>query len=171
MLKAIAAQNNKGYIGRGGRLMWRSKEDFKHFKSMTMGGILICGRVTYEQDLGGKPLKGRDIIVIGQGYSTPWQAITQAHSIQEAHWEHACQPDVIKSNGIPTKKDIWVIGGASIYEMFMPFINEFHLSVINDDQEGDRKLVWRDYRGQTISYNFEADEQINVNSGTDNSGQ
>ena len=59
MIKAIAAINNKMFLGRDGKMMWKSSEDFKHFKKMTMGGILIVGRKTFEIDLGGKTLPGR----------------------------------------------------------------------------------------------------------------
>jgi dihydrofolate reductase len=59
-LKAILAVNNLGFIGLKNGLPWACKEDFKHFKSMTMGGKLIVGWRTF-QTL--PPLKGREIIV------------------------------------------------------------------------------------------------------------
>lgn len=59
-LKAILAVNNLGFIGLNGGLPWSCKEDFKHFKSMTMGGKLIVGWRTF-QTL--PPLKGREIYI------------------------------------------------------------------------------------------------------------
>lgn len=60
-MKAIIAVNNLGYIGKNNGLPWPpNKEDFKHFKNLTIGGILLVGYNTY-QTL--PPLKGRTIIL------------------------------------------------------------------------------------------------------------
>lgn len=59
-LRAIIATNNKNFIGLNGELPWRSKEDLKHFKEMTMGCKLLVGYTTAQKL---PPLKGREIIV------------------------------------------------------------------------------------------------------------
>lgn len=59
-MKAIIAVNNLGYIGLGSVLPWWSKEDFKHFKNMTMGGKLLVGWRTAETL---PPLPGRSTVV------------------------------------------------------------------------------------------------------------
>ena len=153
MLKAIAACNKYYYIGNNGKLMWKSKEDFKHFKSMTMGGILIVGRKTFENDFGGKGLPGRECIVIGNGYNTPFDALHKALKLKEKRDEM----NSLSLANIDTVTNIWVVGGGQIYEMFMPFIDEFHLSCINDNQIGDTKLDMSNFKGTIISYNFELD--------------
>lgn len=60
IMKAILAVNNLGFIGLNNGLPWRSKSDFKHFKSLTMGGKLLVGWNTY-QTL--PPLSGREVIL------------------------------------------------------------------------------------------------------------
>jgi dihydrofolate reductase len=62
-MKAIIAVNNLGYIGKNDEMMWRSLEDFKHFKKMTMGGKLLVG---YNTHLKLPPLPGREIFVAPQ---------------------------------------------------------------------------------------------------------
>ena len=42
-MKAIIAVNNLGFIGIGNGMLWKSSEDFKHFKEKTMGGRLLVG--------------------------------------------------------------------------------------------------------------------------------
>jgi dihydrofolate reductase len=61
-MKAVIAVNNLGFIGLNNGLPWPpNKEDFKHFKSLTMGSTLIVGHNTH-QIL--PPLKGREIILV-----------------------------------------------------------------------------------------------------------
>lgn len=145
-MKAIAAVNRLNYIGKEGKLMWKCSEDFKHFKALTMGGILLVGKTTFLVDLRGKGLPGRECIVIGSGYNTVSEAVKKAWKMQEE-----------------TGKDIWVIGGAKIYSLLMPFIEEFHISLINDTQVGDVSLDIEQlaadsiFRGKCRVYMFEPD--------------
>ena len=59
-MKAIIAVNNLGFIGLGDKLLWKSSEDLKHFKSLTLNQTLLVGHRTYN---GLPPLKDRTLIV------------------------------------------------------------------------------------------------------------
>lgn len=59
-MKAIIAKNKLGYIGLDGELPWKSKEDLKHFKELTMGGKLLVGYTTAQKL---PTLFGREVIV------------------------------------------------------------------------------------------------------------
>jgi len=61
-LTAIAAVGANGVIGDGSRLLWHIPEDFARFKKLTMGGVLVMGRRTYESL--GKGLPGRVCVVM-----------------------------------------------------------------------------------------------------------
>ena len=63
-LKAIVAVNNLGYIGKGNTMLWRSKDDFLHFKEKTMGCKLLVG---YNTSLELPPLKGREVVIDPRG--------------------------------------------------------------------------------------------------------
>jgi dihydrofolate reductase len=66
--KAIAAMSENRVIGSGGQIPWHLPDDFKWFKRVTMGQILVMGRKTYESI--GRPLPGRQTIVLSrQGFA------------------------------------------------------------------------------------------------------
>src|ERR1041384_5769359 len=69
-LKAIAAMSLNGVIGNAGKIPWHLPEDFKWFKKITMGHVLVMGRKTFESI--GRPLPGRDTIILSRaGFSYP----------------------------------------------------------------------------------------------------
>ena len=70
-LTAIAAVGSNGVIGDGAGLPWYLPEDFEHFKQVTMGGVLIMGRRTYESLPAA--LKGRTSIVLTR--SLTWKPL------------------------------------------------------------------------------------------------
>lgn len=138
-IKAIMALNNFGFLGKDGKLMWHSSEDFKHFKQTTMNSVCIVGSKTFEQDLKGKGLPGREMVVVGKEY---------INSLSEALNKAFCLASNVKFNEIEKgatnssyeliqKKDIFVIGGLSIYKALENIIDEWHISIINDSQIGD----------------------------------
>jgi dihydrofolate reductase len=67
-MKAILAVNNLGFIGIGNTMLWRSSEDFKHFKDKTIGGRLLVG---YNTSLELPSLKGREVVIDTRGYWNP----------------------------------------------------------------------------------------------------
>lgn len=130
-MKAIIARNKVGFIGKNGGLPWKCKEDLKHFKNLTLGSKLLVGRNTFETL---PNLPGREIIVVGTGYNTLKEALSQ-------------KPD-------------WVIGGKKLYESTMHLWTELHMSVINDDTIGDVEAPDLDkYKGYIHMYYFDVDEK------------
>src|SRR6201999_2353605 len=63
--KAIAAMSENRVIGNGNKIPWHLPEDFKWFKKMTMGNVMVMGRKTFESI--GKALPGRETIVLTRG--------------------------------------------------------------------------------------------------------
>jgi dihydrofolate reductase len=150
-MKAIVATNNLGYIGKDGKMMWRCSADFKHFKKITMGGVLIVGATTYKNDMP-NGLPGRTCIVVGNSeyYTLPlFRAVKEA--IQMAY----------STLGDKKIRDIWVIGGASIYKQLIYLCDEVHISIINNNDVGDVKFeLPSDYRGKVFKYNFEPNAPV-----------
>ena len=60
-MKAIVAVNNLGFIGKGDQLLWRNKEDLRHFRKMTEHSRLLVG---YRTAQGLPPLMNRELIVV-----------------------------------------------------------------------------------------------------------
>ncbi len=117
-----AAQN--GVIGKEGRLPWKLKEDLQFFKTKTWGHCVVMGRNTFESI--GRPLPGRHNIIltsqkkVGEGYhivQSPEQAIERAKSLSET--------------------ELFVIGGAKIYESFLPWVQKIYLTEVEGNFEGD----------------------------------
>jgi dihydrofolate reductase len=117
MISIIAAVSANGVIGVNNTLPFHYPEDLKQFKKLTSGSTVIMGRKTFESI--GKPLPNRNNVVVSNTTPTT-ECITIASSLQYA----------IQSS--PTDKDIWIIGGASIYEQAMEYADQIVLTLTPD---------------------------------------
>jgi dihydrofolate reductase len=121
----IAAMDRNRGIGLGNRLPWRLPADLKRFRDLTMGHHIIVGRKTSESI--GKPLPGRQTIVVthDRAYSAPDCLI--AHSIEEAI-------ELAKSRG---ENEVFVCGGADIYAQAMRLADVMYLTRVEADVTAD----------------------------------
>ncbi len=118
----IYARAANGAIGLGGDLPWRLPADLKHFKALTLGKPMIMGRKTFESLPGLLP--GRRHIVLT--HDAGWQAA----GAEVAHTPEAAL-------GLAGKGAIAVIGGAAVFELFLPMAARVELTQIHADYEGD----------------------------------
>lgn len=140
-MKLIVACNNGNYIGKNGQLLWRCKADMKHFKTLTTNNIVIMGSTTFEQCLGSKELPKRINYVIGKKYIN-----------------NLFETLIIANDAIYENKEIWIIGGESIYCQLVHLCDEIHISHIDDDQVGDTMFtIPKNYRGKVFNYYFSPD--------------
>jgi len=125
VISLIAAVGQNGEIGKNGDLIWRISEDLKRFKKITMGGVLIMGRKTYESV--GRPLPGRINMVITSQKNYPSEGIFTVRSPGEALEKAAC-----------FGKPVFVIGGEKIFDFFLPHADIMYLTRINaSDNQAD----------------------------------
>ena len=122
-LAIIVAHAQNGTIGLAGNMPWRLPEDLKHFKEVTMGHPVIMGRVTHESI--GRPLPGRDNIVISRNPDYRPEGCRTATSLEEA-------AGMIKNDELA-----FVIGGAQIYAQALPLADRFYLTRVEADYQGD----------------------------------
>ena len=115
------AQNN--VIGRDGTLPWHLPSDLRHFKKTTMGCPLIMGRKTYESI--GRPLPGRDNVVLTRDASLDLPGCVVVHSLAEAI-EH-CRGE----------EKVFIIGGAEIFRIALPMTDTIIVTALERDVEGD----------------------------------
>ena len=115
----IVSINKKNVIGDKGTIPWHFSEDLKFFKEKTDGGTVIVGRKTYETL---PPLPNRTIIQVSKynGCGTDLKRVLEIYHDLQA--------------------PVFVIGGASIYDQFMPYINTFFVTLVNNDCDGDTKM-------------------------------
>jgi len=132
-MKAIAAMGENGVIGNKGGLPWTSiKQDFKWFKEKTDGCIIIVGRVTFDS----LPLlKNRTVNVLTNDI---WNKMM----IQNVEGNNGCRGrkfnyEMIVDYDQIDLDEMWVCGGKKIYELFLPLINEFYVTHVKGEYEGD----------------------------------
>ena len=82
MITLIVAVADNGVIGRDNALPWHLPDDLKRFKRLTMGKPIVMGRKTFESI--GKPLPGRQNIVVTRDANYRREGITVVHGIDEA---------------------------------------------------------------------------------------
>jgi len=123
----IAAVARNKVIGRDNRIPWRLPEDLKHFRKLTMGHAVIMGRKTFESIVAfsGKPLPGRDNIVITRSRDWSVNGCRIAHSLDEA------------LVAVQRGQEAFVIGGAEIYALALPLASRLYMTEIGRDFTGD----------------------------------
>lgn len=121
MISLIVAMSENGVIGRDNKLPWHIPADMERFKRLTWGNTVIMGRKTHESI--GKPLPGRQNIILTNQTGYKAKGCEIAHNIEQAV-------------GL-AKQSIFVIGGAQIYQLFMPLVTKIHLTVVPTKIEGD----------------------------------
>jgi len=126
ILKAIAALAENRVIGAGGKIPWHLPEDFRFFKKMTTGNTVLMGRKTW--DSLGRPLPNRFNIVLTRTEmfkSGADMTITSIHTM-DAGFTAPVLPG-----------DIWVIGGAQVYELTLSRCSELYLTHVKGKFDGD----------------------------------
>ncbi|MCO4836621.1 MAG: dihydrofolate reductase [Oceanospirillaceae bacterium] len=126
-LIVAASQNN--VIGRNNQLPWHLPGDLQYFKTMTLGKPVIMGRKTFESI--GKPLPGRDNIVISRQTNYAADGIKVVSSLEQAI---ALGQSINLINGI---EEVMVIGGAQIYEKSLDLADRVYLTRVHRKVEGD----------------------------------
>jgi dihydrofolate reductase len=125
-ISLIVARAKNGVIGRDGGLPWRISADLKRFKRLTMGSVMVMGRRTFDSLPGLLP--GRRHIVLTQNRDWSAAGAEVAHSLDEALELAGDEP-------------VSVIGGAEIFELFLPFADRLELTEVDGDIEGDTLMA------------------------------
>ena len=131
---AIAAVGRNGVIGKENGLPWNIPEDMKFFRNATKSQIVVMGRKTF--DSLGKPLPNRENAVITRD---PKQFLKDFELSGVAVFndlKDAVESYRLKGSQFP-EKDIFIIGGAQIYEASFDLLDEVWLTEIGANFEGD----------------------------------
>ncbi len=122
--KAIAAMSLNRVIGAGNRIPWHLPEDFKWFKKTTTGHVIVMGRKTYEAI--GKPLPNRTTLVL----SRSTQSIPGVRIISDLN-------RIDRNDPALAGREIFICGGAQVYEQALPFCSDLFLTLVKRLVEGD----------------------------------
>lgn len=122
-ISLIVAMANNRAIGLNGQMPWHLSADLKRFKQITMGSPIMMGRKTF--DAIGRPLPGRENLIISRN-----------NDYQRA----GCRVFTSLDSGLSYAADcdeLFIIGGATLYEALLPVADYLYLTLIERPFEGD----------------------------------
>ena len=134
-ISAVVALDEKRGIGKANMIPWHIREDLIRLKKLTLGHVTILGRTTYESMLfyyqkSGKPtMSQRTHIVVTRN---PDFVVDKAHGFTASSVEEAIE----KANEM-NQEEIFVIGGAQIFQQAMPFLTRLYLTVVQNNFDCD----------------------------------
>jgi dihydrofolate reductase len=122
--KAIAAMSLNRVIGAGNKIPWHLPEDFKWFRKMTTGQVIVMGRKTYDSI--GRPLPNRTTIVLSRSPANiaGVRVVADLKDLSSLERELA-------------GREIFICGGAQIYEQALPLCSDLYLTLVKRTVEGD----------------------------------
>jgi dihydrofolate reductase len=142
----IAAIDRNWGIGRDGGLLVHIPEDMRHFRHTTEGAAVILGRATLRTFPGGRPLKGRENIVLSRDPALAVPGARVCHNLDEAlRAARDCEA---------AGRRVFVIGGADVYAQLAPYCAGAVLTELDAVFPADRFFPdllaagWR--RGRTL---------------------
>ena len=119
--KAIAAMSLNRVIGAGNKIPWHLPEDFKWFKQLTTGNVIVMGRKTFESI--GKPLPNRETIILSRSQFSFPGARTVA--------------DLSEIDLAKEAREVFICGGAQVYVQALPLCSDLYLTLVKREVEGD----------------------------------
>jgi len=135
MISIIAAIGKNRELGKDNKLLWRIPEDMKRFKDLTSGQVVIMGRKTYESlPKKFRPLPNRINIVVTKNQNWKMPGCLISNSLDEA---------ILKAKEF--NKEIFIIGGASIYNQGLKYADKLYLTLV-DKEYPDADVFFPDYK-------------------------
>ena len=108
-------------IGRGKQIPWHLPEDFKWFKNMTTGQVIVMGRKTFESI--GKPLPNRTTIVLSRS--------------QFSHPGVQTVSELSRMDLASETRGVFICGGAQVYAQALPLCSDLYLTLVKRVVQGD----------------------------------
>lgn len=125
MLSLIVAKAKNNVIGKDNSLIWKLPDDLKRFKEKTSGHTIIMGRKTFESLGGILPNRKHIILSRNPDFNIDSDCVKVVHSLFELQ------------EYMDDKEEHFVIGGAIIYNLLMPYCKKMYVTQLDKDFEGD----------------------------------
>lgn len=126
-MNLIVAVDKNWAIGFKNNLLVRIPSDQKFFRQETTGKVVVLGRKTLETFPGGLPLKNRTNIILSKDEGCKVKDAIVVHSI----------PELLEELKQYDSKDVYIIGGESIYRQMLPYCDTAHVTKIYHSYEAD----------------------------------
>ena len=127
-MNLIVAVTEDWGIGFRGQLLCSLREDMKYFREKTRGKTVLMGQKTLESFPGGRPLKGRVNLVLSDDPDYEVAGTQVFHTPEE----------ILRAAAQYPENDVFVIGGASVYELFLPWCRYAYVTKMEIRPEADR---------------------------------
>lgn len=124
-MKMIAAVSKNWGIGKNGDLLFSIPQDMKFFRETTKGATVIMGRKTLDSFPGGNPLKNRVNIVLTRNTDFCREGVIVCHTKEEV------------LAAVKESDNVFVIGGAEIYKMFLPECDTAYITKVDAEADAD----------------------------------
>lgn len=121
-ISIIAAVGTHNELGKDNELIWNLPSDMLHFRETTRGHVVIMGRKTFESI--GKPLPGRQNIIITRDTTYRTEGADIAHSLTEAL-------EKVDKENYP--EEVFIIGGAQIYTEALALADMLYITHIDKE--------------------------------------
>ncbi len=119
-MNLIVAVDEKWAISKDNKLLVNIPEDKQYFREMTKDNIVIVGKNTLESFPDGKPLEDRVNIVVALEKHYIKEGVVVVHNLEDA----------VKKAKEYEDKDVYVIGGSSIFRQFLPYCKKAYITKI-----------------------------------------
>ncbi|MEG2349766.1 MAG: dihydrofolate reductase [Hungatella sp.] len=151
-MNMIVAVDEHWAIGLGGHLLVTIPTDQQMFRQETLGKVIVMGRITWESFPAGQPLYGRTNLVLSGDPDFQIKGATVCHSLEETLEE-------LKKYH---SEDIFIIGGQSVYEQFLPYADVVHVTYIDYEYQADAYFPNLDQR-KDWKMDLESEEETYFN--------
>lgn len=125
MLSIIVAKAKNNTIGKDNTIVWKLPDDLKRFKEKTSGHTIIMGRKTFESLGGILPDRKHIILSRNPDFNIDSDYVKVVHSLLELQ------------EYMDDKEEHFVIGGAIIYNLLMPYCKKMYITQLDKEFEGD----------------------------------
>ena len=125
MLSIIVAKAKNNIIGKDNNMLWKLPDDLKRFKEKTVGHTIIMGRKTFESLGGILPDRKHIILSRNPDFNIDSDYVKVVHSLLELQ------------EYMDDKEEHFVIGGAIVYNLLMPYAKKMYVTQLDKDFDGD----------------------------------
>ncbi len=157
-ISLIAALTRNRVIGKNNDLPWRLPDDMKYFMATTKGHFVIMGRKNYESiPTKFRPLPERENLILTTQRDFQAPGCTLIHSLEEG----------INISRKGKEEELFIIGGAEVYKLALPFATHLYLTEIDAEVDGDAffppidtkqwKEISRVHHAQDVRHRFAFD--------------
>lgn len=127
MIIGIVCVDNKWGIGKNNDLLFHLKKDMQFFRQTTADSIVFCGYNTLLSFPGSKPLKGRSTICL----------CPEGIERDDCFCIHNFYEAVKLVKEISKTTNVFVIGGAMLYQSMLPYYDEVYVNKVDADGEAE----------------------------------